>query len=267
MSFRYSNETQQALNNLAKARQTLAEQRKDAEDKKIQTLKQLQELQTRKDALPNYKTQEALRSSKFNTLKGRALKQDVKTAEGKFGVAIGDTEQFKQAVETYESDLNKYETEQLKPYESAVSSQAKEERSFDLAQRFYDRRVPIKFVDDPVTRKYLKEFYKQGAMNREAFARDVDKLQETLPSGEKLVVDYSKMKIKGVESGQFQQSFNIEGYNKKIQELQSKYSKLPTISQSNSVLKSNIDSLKGNQNTFMDNLKIAPAVLFGIIND
>lgn len=240
MGFSYSQNTQQALDNLAKAREALKAQRDLALQKKQEAEQVKVKLAEQRKALPQFRTQQNLRSEKFNSMQGRALKGRIVGAEGQIDTATGNVNQYQEQVKSYEGELTKYETEQLKPYEAQVQNVAEQERGLYLAKKFYAKGVPYQFVEGSA-RGYLKEMYEQGAMNQEAFVRDVAKLQASLPSGEKLVVDYKNMQIKGVESKEFQQSMNVPAYNKRIAEINK------SIAQGNSILASNISSLATNK--------------------
>jgi len=102
----------------------------------------------------------------------------------------------------------KYEKQQ-REYQSALKEQQEWETAQKLATgKQWDRGY---WISSP------KSIRKKVTQIRAGFTAGVKKIQEQLQKGEKLILDKSNLRIKGVESGAFGMSFpSIEAYNKAI---------------------------------------------------
>ena len=136
----------------------------------------------------------------------------------------------------YEKELSEYKKE-LNIAEEQQQLYQKQQAEYDRALAEYeDKQSVIKNIQrialtnpnllytiasqgSGFERSLAKEYIENKNSQQNAFRTEVEKLQASLPSGEKLVVDYDNLKVSGIESSSFNQSINLEDYNKKIEEL------------------------------------------------
>jgi hypothetical protein len=78
----------------------------------------------------------------------------------------------------------------------------------------------LAYYGEGLEKEYAQKWLKEEKNAREDWINQVNSLQASLPSTEKLIIDYEKMKVSGVESGEFGSSMSIDSYNKRIAELQ-----------------------------------------------
>lgn len=203
----------------------MASQRQKVATAREQLLKQ-------KESLPNITSQRALRD-KFKGIRGLVQRKNVKTAEDIIGNRLG-------IVKGYEQQLTDYEVGTLLPVEAKVNEYEQRKASIDEAQKAYERGLDIKSdFQNPYTKEYLRNMYKLEGDPTERFLENVEEIKSQLPEGDKLLVDYKNMRIKGVESGSLGQSFGstltgedksaLDKYNKAIQKLSSDVMNPPEI--------------------------------------
>lgn len=207
-----------ARQQVSQARQQLEAQRQKAQETREQ-------LNQSKASLPDIRSQEALRL-KMVGLRGLQARKNVLRAEK-------EIEGKQILIQGYEQDLSKFETEQLKPaeaqiqaYDAEVADYNARVQAMSTAQKFYDKRVPYTYTEGYV-REYLKQMYEQGALNQQAFINETQNIQASLPDGERLLIDYKNMRIKGVDTGS--QTLSVSEYNKRITQLNANIQKAPEI--------------------------------------
>ncbi|MFP4457163.1 MAG: hypothetical protein ACLFPS_05830 [Clostridia bacterium] len=145
------------------ARQNLTQRREEAQKAKAQ-------LEKARQALPSRTSQQALRGRTIGKgLKGRQIRRQIAQSEQKLETKKGEVEQFEQ-------ELQKYETEKLKPVESQIKDYDLRKSGLEQAKKLYRDKIPIGFLsgsdfDNPYTYQYLKEMKEQGKLIEEGQAK------------------------------------------------------------------------------------------------
>lgn len=169
---------EEARQQVATARQLVAEKKAQAEQ--VQT-----QLEQQEQSLPSTTSQMALRQ-KFKGIQGRIQRRAIDEQRGEIQEQQGYVKSYKDELGKYEQDISATEV-QISDYErkySELQSDAREEARAEL------------------------EAYKQE------FEAD--------NPGEKLIVDWSKLRIKGVSSDTLGQSLSVDAYNKRIEDINTK---------------------------------------------
>ena len=190
---------------LEEVKQQLLEARQQTEQRKQEVSEAEYQLEKARTSLPQYQSQEAIR--KLSREQRRGISQAVKSIEQK-RAEIGE----------YGKEIKKFETEELSPSEYQVQKYEEETRALETASKLFEHKVPLDFVTGEEY-KYLKDMYRQDRSAREDFQKYVEEYQKENPT-EKLVIDWNKLQIKGIESGALGKSLSIEEYNKRVKELQ-----------------------------------------------
>lgn len=98
----------------------------------------------------------------------------------------------------------------------AYESQLADISAYKSAKKDFEKGIPISSVKGK-EKQYLKEFYNDYRAAKDSFRNVVDKFQKANPT-EKLVIDSSRLEIKGVNSTAFGMSLPIEDYLKKLKQ-------------------------------------------------
>jgi hypothetical protein len=80
----------------------------------------------------------------------------------------------------------------------------------------------LAYYGEGLEKEYAQKWLKEEKSAREDWINQVNSLQATMPEGEKYIVDWSKMKITGIESEYFGKSMKLKDYQSKIDELNKK---------------------------------------------
>jgi hypothetical protein len=209
------------------ARQTLQTERAKVQDYKAQIAEQEElarqnelVLKQQREKLPSNESQRALRQ-KLAGLKGREqrriiedIKQDISTKEGYIKQSREEFGKFKEELGSYEKGLQDYEKEiervELIQQDYEAVKKASEKDQLGLIVMYgteQQKQIAKDFVESE--NKELRDWYSQ-----------VETIQESLPKGEKLNIDWNKTKISGVSSEAFGGSLSLDEYSKKIESLQ-----------------------------------------------
>lgn len=184
------------------------------EQKEMARLTQ-QELRQQQVKLPETRTQEALRQ-RFAGLKGIVQRQQI---EKVYGAIEGQI----QEVKGYEKKLAEFEKEKLAPVQAEVEKAEYITRAYERAVRLADKFPVLQFAlrgaESSTEKKFIRDIFASRENAQKNFLKEIENIQKEMPTGEKLVFDKDKLKIIGVESEQFKQSFkDIESYNKRIED-------------------------------------------------
>jgi len=194
---------QTARTQVSTARSQLEEAKKQAEEARLKGIQTKEELLKQKSELPEIRSQEALRQ-KFTGLQGLQQRQKVLGVETQIGEGVSQTEKYLSEVEEYKEKI-------IKPFQSQVETAEAQIAEYDImerAQRMFERGIWSGWIKGPEY-KYLHRLEKLQSMDREAFSRQVDKIQSSLPKGETLIVDWKNLKVQGVDSKALQQSLPV----------------------------------------------------------
>jgi len=220
-------QVQEARQKISQARTILTEQR----GKISETESRLIEA---KKSLPDITSQRALRSQKYGGgLRGRLVRRKIKeTSEDiskrldLLGESREKLKKYEEGILDYEKQVKSYE-EQIKKVEQAQAKIRREQEAYKLAKKFYYKKISPYWINDEVVKKYLKEFYTRERLARESFAKQVEEFQRS-SGGEKLIVDWENMRVKGVQSSALGKTFSVEEYNKLIEGLKKDIPKVDT---------------------------------------
>jgi hypothetical protein len=172
---------------LQSRRQQLEEARKQAQAQQLTfTQRQLR-------GLPTLQRQKALQQ--FETSKSDVLTQ---IEEG-----FSEQAQLEQEFVPVKQQFQKFQKAQA------------EKNAFDLAKKLYFKGIPTYQARGSRAYKYLKDMYQQKFAVQQKFADDIAKFQKKYP-GEKLIVDYDRLQVKGVESAGLGMSVDLPSYEAEI---------------------------------------------------
>ncbi len=121
-----------------------------------------------------------------------------------------------------EAELLAYERDILLPAEQQLNAYEKEVAAIETAKKLYEKKANPIYVKGTPEYKYLQQLYANEAAAKKQFAHDVEKFQTENPT-EKLIIDWNKLKVVGVDSGAFNMSFTLEDYNKKLEDYQKRF--------------------------------------------
>lgn len=153
-------------------------------EKKAQVADLQRQLNEQDNALPSTTSQQALRQ-KLSGMRGRIQRQNIERERGNIRENLEYVEGYGQSLNEYEREIDATEA-QVNEYERKLSearAEAREEASAEL-------------------QSYQQEF-------------------EASNPGEKLIIDWSKLRIKGIQSDNALQSLPVDEYNKKVEQLNS----------------------------------------------
>lgn len=164
------------------ARQQVASARALVADKRAQAEQAQAQLNQQEQSLPSTTSQEALRQ-KFKGMQGRIQRQVINREREGIQEAQEYVQSYKDELGRYESDINTTES-QINRYESKYAELQKEARE-------------------------------EARAELEAYKQDF----EASNPGEKLIVDWSKLRVSGVSSSALSQSLNVDAYNERIDQI------------------------------------------------
>lgn len=195
------------------AKKNIAEAKSQIEESKSQIQSSQQNVaQELRDLVPKKRVP-------FTPRKTRYAIQKYKQQLGKTGSELRAAQQ---KLSTQEADIISYESQVLKA-DKELTEYEQRKASLKEAQRAFDRGLSLKSdFTNPYTRSYLRKMYQQKDLAEEAFRRQVEDFQAANPT-EKLLVDWSNLKIAGVESGALGQSLSFDNYNKRIAEINQQF--------------------------------------------
>lgn len=202
----------------AKTQTQQARQVLQSKQQQVQTA--TERLSQLKQSLPKSETQRALRQ-KLSGLKGREQRRTIEKAKSE----IGKREVL---VKEYSKELKRFETEQLAPVESEIKHIEIQQAAYKTAVQYAREERPLAAVHGEEY-KYLKEIYKGKLAAQESFEKMVLEARQSLPRGDKLVVDYKNLRIKGIESETLGQTLSVTDYNKRLQDLNKQFQDIPEV--------------------------------------
>jgi hypothetical protein len=194
------------MSNVNEIRTSVSSARSQLEEAKKRAEKSRQELLQQKNKLPDIRGEQSLRE-RFLGLKGRDVRRQVMGTEAQIEGIIGQVE--------------KYEEETLKPFQSQIESAEGQLREYDKQQYALKLAEKVRYGEAPVfalqwatyngenISALARKYYRMMPSQLQQFSDQVDKIQSELPSGEKLIVDWDKKKILGVDSKALQQSLPV----------------------------------------------------------
>lgn len=205
---------QQAKSQIAEARQKLAEQREKISERKELIETQREKLTKAREKIPNLKTQKSLRQQ-VRGLEGRKKIREVEKVKKRLSSEQERLKESGKELKGYEKELEDFEKENIMPVEKQIGYYERRQSAIKRAKKLYSRKISPYWIDDSLTKKYLKDLYEQRRLQQKAFSKQVSQLQKQYPN-EKLIINWDKLKIKGIESGALGQSIEIKNYNKTI---------------------------------------------------
>jgi hypothetical protein len=155
--------------------------------------------------------------SRYNKVELKELSREIRRK------VILDKEQYKKGISEYEASIINAKAEvgniksQLSNYSAAVNYGKQAEKIWKSLDKSLPREVALRPYSGQL-RSLLEDYYDLNQPNIEQFNKEISQFQANNPS-EKLLVDYKKLEISGVESGSLGQSIEISRYNKKIEEI------------------------------------------------
>ena len=185
---------------VAEVREQIAEARRKVALKKSQIQEAKEKLEQAEGSLPQA-TQRALRQGAMAGIMGKQYRASVDRSKK-------DILGKKQILKDYTGELSRYEQESIVPverdviaYEAQVAEYEADQRAFETARKFYDKGVPVRFVEGK-EREYLKKFYEQGAAADEARAFYSELTSKFNEQGMESLTDFEKKRFDvGIKKG------------------------------------------------------------------
>jgi len=148
------------------ARQNIAQRRaeaKSARDNILRTTKRL----------PSRTSQQALRQ-KYSGMQGRTQRRQIQGAEQSLQAK-------EQQVFDYEQSLQDYEQTQIEPVAQQIAQIERQQSAFETARKLHQSGniFPLNFIEDDLTRGYLKEFRQNQRFAQEFEGRLTDVINKT----------------------------------------------------------------------------------------
>lgn len=210
---------EEARQQIQVARAAIAEKSQEADRTR-------QQLEAAKKSLPDISSQQALRQ-KFAGRQGIIQRQNIEKAQT-------EIERRKGLVGEYKKELTDYEAQNIAPVEAQVSDLEERQRAIERVNRVADSEYELGLLaqyGSGYEQKYAEAYLRDINQAKEDFAKEVGTIQNSLPAGDKLLVDYKNLRIKGVASESASQSYDVQGYNAEVQKLNSKINDIPEIKQ------------------------------------
>lgn len=184
---------------IEEARNQVQTAREILEQKRDQAIQAQKQLDEQDKGLPSTTSQTALRQ-RFSGMQGRIQRQVIEQERTKLNENKGYVRNYLDELGNYENEINATE-QQINEYArkySELQSDAREEAKAELEA-------------------YQKQF-------------------EAENPGEKLIIDWSRLRVKGISSGVLSQSLSVEDYNRRIDELNKQLEDLSAIEKLNPTL-------------------------------
>ncbi len=217
---------------ITEAKQQIEQQKQMIAGKRIEASQVSTQLSDIRSKLPQV-TQRGLRQGSFAGLKGRLRREALQKTKTSILTKEG-------LVESYRAALKGYEEETLEPFEEKIKQaeiQQREAESYNYALRVYlgltsggnIGSVPESIRQQAQSKAEEIERTQSGA--QKLALQKYERQYETDFPTEDLQIDYTQMRIAGVDSGALGETLSIEDYNKRISQLNKEIKEMPSVTE------------------------------------
>lgn len=201
---------------------SLQEQRSQLEAQRAQLEARKSELTPYKEKISqaeqeNIQAKQTIEQNRANALSQRSLR--AQTGVGGLNArrkTLNVLQENQNVLGQRETQVGEYKTQVLEAESQLDSAIAQVDDSIDdindyeLAQKFYEKKVPYQFVDDDRVRSYLKEMYQQGSAIQEGMNKAIQTYNTTGKLPDNLQKAFDKYTAKGFSE---EKAFKLLGFN------------------------------------------------------
>ena len=215
---------------ISEAEKGIANQRQQISEAQKSSAEQLRQLEAAKSKVPSNTSQRSIRQT-MTGLMGQVKRQAIEKVKQNIENQKKGVQQYQKGLQTYSGEISKYEQEQLNPVKQQVASYQEQVNAYEEAKSLWYNKNPgsifaVQYMS-PLAQQYYKDFAKASNPVQD-LAISVKKFEVANPT-EKLVVDWDKLRVTGVQSGSLGQTFSVNEYNKMVAKMQDAQLQTPTI--------------------------------------